>query len=241
MRREESKWRRIDGVVPDAPAELRRRYRLDDTAELHDLCDLIRGLGARDAIPDWNSATYIATRDLAHASLTQIQSAAQDIESSIAALHDAIRGFETTFEFSPQIMQEISAVDLAGPENILDLAQLGRLTEFARLFERGHFAIFSELRAIPVKGRPRARVVHRALNRAVAACREFWKNQGRRLAVNTLLETEGGYQWSDLQTEAERFVADALFANGFEPSVGEVGLAWRAASRSDTKRLNRLD
>ncbi|RXR27588.1 hypothetical protein [Sphingobium fluviale] len=210
-----------------AAQELCVRYGFSSVAEVQTLYDVLCGYSTRDMLPGWTKASFTESRNAASAAIDSMRDQASCASKLLAQLIKQAREFEEEFEYNPSIMEQITGIDMGPPS---DLSIPDELTPIHYLLEPEEYWQGVRARLDAVANFPRIKVngsgAHIVLQKAVAMCHRFWRDQGRSWKDSMLDVMEPGDTLNDLTEQCDQFLFDILYCTGFEFSVDDLRIAF---------------
>lgn len=220
-------------------------YELKHEADYHELTEYLVGLSCRDqddedTIDELSSLGDIGLagrRAEGYKQAKALRDHAKRVLKSIDAIDDGLRLFDAAVQFNPPLLEAIFDVDTGDPRNLTVPAEIAILLTFFQETEwETAAAALRRLSELPVRKRlTRGPVKNETLRRAVAACRDYWRDvEGHSWSMSSLKvkNVRDLNNARNLQGKCEAFVSDLLSLCGISHGLHDLASAWSAVDKA---------
>ncbi|MBY8823844.1 hypothetical protein [Sphingomonas colocasiae] len=211
-------------------------YELRDEFGYDDLVMYLNALHVRDQEDTEQAANQGTRRRDIYKLTNEFLKNASSIDRILRSMQGQVEAILDLLQDSPTLMEAVYDVNAGHPSVLFLPPELIKLYTFHHdLSELNFLEWIDELRAIPVRKKlPRGRFGQPTLQRAVAACRDYWiKSEGRSWTMIALKNHADKPTGPDRLTGlCEAFVFDILSCCGINFTLSQLATAWAVVDKA---------
>jgi hypothetical protein len=220
-------------------------YGLKNADAFDELTEYLVGLSCRDQEGEEyrpfshpSAETSVSRRSDGHQLALRLRDHATRALGIIDAIDEDLQRFHDIVNLHPPLLEAIFDVDLGDPRNLTVPDSVASLLTFFEEadFEKASQAL-SRLAALPVRPElMKGPMPNVTLRRAVAACREYWREtEGNSWSMSSLKDksVRDENERSYLKGHCEAFVSDVLTQCGIVHGLQDLCSAWNAVDKAE--------